>query len=103
MISLYRRIAGCRLPPHVRSYIPTPAELSEGEKAIWNKLNEKFSPSELKVMDVSGGCGSFYNIIIASENFKGIPTVKQHRMVNEILKQEIEGIHGLQLKTIVPS
>lgn len=47
-----------------------------------------------------GGCGTFYQIIIASEAFKGVPTVKQHRMVNEVLKQEIEGIHGLQVSSI---
>ena len=47
-----------------------------------------------------GGCGTFYQIIIASEAFRGVPTVKQHRMVNEVLKQEIEGIHGLQASII---
>ena len=47
-----------------------------------------------------GGCGTFYQIIIASDAFKGVSTVKQHRMVNEVLKQEIEGIHGLQVGSI---
>ena len=44
-----------------------------------------------------GGCGAFYAITIASEAFKGIPVVKQHRLVNEALKKEIAGIHGLQV------
>jgi len=44
-----------------------------------------------------GGCGTFYAITIASPEFKGIPVVKQHRLVNEVLKKEIEGIHGLQV------
>jgi stress-induced morphogen len=26
-----------------------------------------------------------------------MPVVKQHRLVNEALKKEIEGIHGLQV------
>ena len=47
---------------------------------------------------MSGGCGSFYAITIASEAFKGLPTIKQHRLVNEVLKEDIEGIHGLQVR-----
>ncbi|EPQ59521.1 bola-like protein, partial [Gloeophyllum trabeum ATCC 11539] len=71
--------------------------LDEGERNIYNKLKEKFNPSELVVQDVSGGCGSFYAITIASDAFKGLPMVKQHRMVNDVLKKEFEGIHGLQV------
>jgi len=83
---------------------PTPPapELSEAEQNIYQKLTEKFTPSTLRVQDVSGGCGSFYAIIIASDRFKGLSMVKQHQLVNEALKVEIETIHGLQLKTIVP-
>lgn len=53
------------------------------------------------VLDVpTGGCGTFYAISISSEAFKGLPTVKQHRLVNETLKREIEGIHGLQVSRV---
>ena len=47
-----------------------------------------------------GGCGTFYAISISSAAFKGLPTVKQHRLVNETLKKEIEGIHGLQASAL---
>ncbi|KAG7097231.1 hypothetical protein E1B28_004602 [Marasmius oreades] len=77
-----------------------PSALSDGEQSIYAKLTEKFSPSQLQVQDVSGGCGSFYAITIASEAFKGLPMVKQHRLVTDTLKKEISGIHGLQIKTI---
>jgi stress-induced morphogen len=91
-------------------------ELLEGEQLITQKLVEKFAPSQLQVQDVSGmphrsapikspsnieyitgGCGSFYSITIASETFKGLPIVKQHKLVTETLKKEIAGIHGLQV------
>ncbi|KAF9224322.1 YAL046C-like protein [Gyrodon lividus] len=78
------------------------AQSTDTEKAIITKLTERFSPSELAVQDVSGGCGSFFAIKIASEGFKGLSTVKQHKLVTEVLKKEIEGIHGLQIKTIIP-
>lgn len=45
----------------------------------------------------TGGCGSFFAIKIASDAFKDLSTVKQHKLVTEVLKQEIQGIHGLQV------
>ncbi|KAF8916808.1 bola protein [Mucidula mucida] len=78
------------------------ADLLEGEQTIHAKLTEKFSPTQLQVqMFPVRGCGSFYAITIASEAFKGLTTLKQHKLVTETLKKEIEGIHGLQIKTTV--
>lgn len=92
--------------------------MSEGEQHIYNKLSEALSPHKLRVVDVSGkweifriqpmfmppmqlwkgGCGSMYAIDIASKAFEGASIVKQHRLVNEILKEEIKGMHGLQVQ-----
>ncbi|KAH7344856.1 bola protein [Rhizoctonia solani] len=73
--------------------------LTEGEQVIFEKLNARFQPSNLDVEDVSGGCGTFYAISITSVDFKGLPMVKQHKLVTEELKKEIAGFHGLQIKT----
>ncbi|RUS27814.1 bola protein, partial [Jimgerdemannia flammicorona] len=78
--------------------VTTPS-LSEGERHIWDKLTRELNPSKLRVLDVSGGCGSMYAIDITSDAFQGVPMVKQHRIVNEILKEEIKEMHGIQLKT----
>lgn len=40
-----------------------------------------------------------YAITIASSRFKGLPMVRQHKLVNEVLKDEIKAWHGLQLRT----
>lgn len=40
-----------------------------------------------------------FAITVESPQFKGIPMIKQHRLVNEVLKDEIAKWHGLQLKT----
>lgn len=127
MLSFTRRLAPAtlnirRLSTASRPAPPPPLperDLSEGEQVIRAKLAERFTPSELLVQDVSGvctaihpygihlnqpfsagGCGSFYAITIASEAFKGLPTVKQHRLVTETLKEEIQGIHGLQVSNV---
>lgn len=69
------------------------------EQKIYDILNKSFSPNKLDVRDVSGGCGSMFAITVESALFKGIPMIKQHRLVNEVLKDEIAKWHGLQLKT----
>lgn len=88
------------LPLSTRSYASRaqPTDLGQGEKIIWEKLNARFpSGSKLQVQDVSGGCGSFFAIEISSPEFKGKSVVKQHKLVNECLKDEIKDIHGLQV------
>ncbi|KAF9534964.1 bola protein [Crepidotus variabilis] len=82
------------------STTPNDPELTTREQTIWTKLTNKFEPSQLQIQDVSGGCGTFYAIVIASDKFTGLPMVKQHKLVTETLKEEIAGIHGLQIQTI---
>ncbi|GAA5886064.1 hypothetical protein JCM6882_004250 [Rhodosporidiobolus microsporus] len=73
--------------------------LSDGEKALKDKIEGALEGAKVEVQDVSGGCGSFYAISIAHGSFKGLSMIKQHRIVNELLKDEIKDMHGLQLKT----
>jgi len=94
-----------RLPRNIRPYstpahAETPPNLDEGEQRIYAKLQARFPGDRVEVQDVSGGCGSFYAIVISSPKFKGMSMIKQHKLVNECLKDDIAGIHGLQLKTI---
>lgn len=56
-------------------------------------------PSVCKVQDVSGGCGSMFNITIKSKEFNDLNKIKQHKLVNRILKDEIAKWHGLVLTT----
>ncbi|KAJ7047669.1 bola-like protein [Mycena alexandri] len=79
---------------------PPPRGPATKEEIIYTKLKERFNPSQLEILDASGGCGTFFAITIASEAFKGISMVKQHQLVTQTLKEEIEEIHGLQIKTI---
>lgn len=59
------------------------------------------SPTAVKVVDQSGGCGSFFNITVESPAFEGKTVLQQQRMVNEVLKEEIKELHGFQLSTKV--
>lgn len=79
-----------------------PDYLNEAESAIWEKLSAAFEPTELMVQDISGGCGSMYGIEITSEKFRGNNMLKQQRMVNAVLGDDLKEWHGVQLRTKVP-
>ncbi|KAM9826150.1 bolA-like protein 3 [Syngnathus typhle] len=76
---------------------------TEGEIRIAKVLKEKFPlASSLKVVDISGGCGAMYEVHIESSEFTGKRTVQQHHLVNQALKDEIQGMHGLRIFTDIP-
>ncbi|EGV64967.1 bola-like protein [Yamadazyma tenuis ATCC 10573] len=76
--------------------------MDEYESKIYKILKSEFNPLALEVRDVSGGCGSMFAILVESDKFKGVPMIKQHRLVNEVLKDEIAKWHGIQLRTKAP-
>ncbi|GAA5950641.1 hypothetical protein JCM3765_000561 [Sporobolomyces pararoseus] len=86
------------LPRLSTSSSSSSSDLSEGEQLLKSKLESSLSGASVKVQDVSGGCGSFYAIQIEHESFKGLNTIKQHRIVNQVLSEEIKGMHGLQVR-----
>jgi stress-induced morphogen len=89
--------------PSALNALEKPDSLDEAESSIWDKLTAEFAPTALQVMDVSGGCGSMYSIEITSEKFRGSNMLKQQRMVNAALGEQIKSWHGLQLRTKVPA
>lgn len=89
-------------PTTTASPLEKPDFLNEAETVIWDLLVKEFSPVELVVQDISGGCGSMYGIEISSEKFRGANMLKQQRMVNAVLGDLLKGWHGCQLKTRVP-
>jgi len=86
----------------VADAITAPEHLNEKEREIWELLQKELSPTRLEVQDISGGCGSMYGIEVLSERFRGLSMLKQQRLVNQVLKEEIGGWHGVQLKTGTP-
>lgn len=79
-----------------------PADLTEGESQVWDRVVAELAPLELQVQDVSGGCGSMYAIDVSSEQFRGLNMLKQQRLVNSVLADMVKQWHGVQLRTRVP-
>ncbi|XP_076639421.1 bolA-like protein 3 [Colletes latitarsis] len=75
----------------------------QAEQKMVAILKNKFPQAKLiEVSDVSGGCGAMFEINVIAPEFKGLNTMKQHRMINEALKEEIKDMHGLRIYTSVP-
>lgn len=68
---------------------------SKLEELIKSKLKVK----ELSVIDNSGGCGQSFVIKITSEDFNNKSLIQQHKLMNEILKEELKEIHSIQYFT----
>ena len=78
-----------------------PPTSNPAEMKLIDILKEKFpSATDIAVVDISGGCGSMYEVFVESPDFKGIRLMKQHKMVTEALKSEIKDMHGLRISTV---
>jgi BolA protein len=83
------------------------------EDVITKKLSAAFAPESLKVQDEShlhaGHAGhreggqTHYRVHIVSNAFKGKSRLDRHRMINDVLKDELAGgIHALALHASAP-
>lgn len=70
------------------------------------KLEESFNGAQIQLYDDSadhaghGASGAHLRVEISYKGFADKSLIEQHRMVNEVLKEELKGeIHALQIKT----
>jgi stress-induced morphogen len=71
---------------------------------IKTTLEKALPGSTIETRDLTGG-GDHWQVIIVSPVFEGKGLLEQHRLVNEVLKDEIgdQRIHALALKTFTPA
>ena len=75
---------------------------------IEQKLNTDLEPVHIEVINethmhnVPEDSESHFKVIVVSEQFSGLPLIKQHRMVNAALADELNLIHALALHTYTP-
>jgi BolA protein len=84
------------------------------EDEIRNKLKQAFAPEALEVVNDShrhaGHAGSpgtgesHFTIKVVSQSFEGKSRLERHRMVNQVLAEELAGkIHALALSALTPA
>lgn len=80
---------------------------------ITDKLNARFDPAFLEVIDESerhhGHAGwreggeTHFRVRIATRHFDGMPRLAQHRQVMETLDDELKaGVHALAIEVVPP-
>ena len=78
------------------------------QQQIEDKLTRAFTPTYLEVVNethmhnVPADNESHYKVTLVSDKFTGLMLIKQHRMVNAELQQELEQIHAMALHTYSP-
>jgi BolA protein len=83
------------------------------EKLITQKLRQAFAPVSLEVVNDSerhrGHKGSpatgesHFTIKVVSDRFAGKSRVERHRMINEVLAEELKGrVHALAISALAP-
>lgn len=78
------------------------------ESVIQQKLGQ-FEPQFLEVVNeshmhnVPAGSESHFKVTVVSSTFEGERLLNRHRMVNDCLREELEGsLHALALHTLTP-
>mmetsp|Transcript_9260 Transcript_9260/g.17694 ORF Transcript_9260/g.17694 Transcript_9260/m.17694 type:complete len:88 (-) Transcript_9260:1850-2113(-) len=67
---------------------------------VEEKLRVALECHVLQVEDVSGGCGSSFNVLCVSPQFQGKSLLQRHRLVNTLFAEELRTqIHAFTLKT----
>ncbi|WP_068546159.1 transcriptional regulator BolA [Thalassotalea crassostreae] len=73
---------------------------------IEQKLKDEFSPIHLEVINesfmhnVPEGSESHFKVVVVSEKFDGLRLLPRHRMINEVLADELaNSIHALAMHT----
>lgn len=74
-------------------------------ESLSKKLKDSFQPSHLEILDEShkhsgNRVESHFQIILVSEEFQGLSSIKRHQSVYKVLAFELKNqIHALALRT----
>ena len=88
--------------------------MTDTEKEIREILQKEFSPLHLEIIDESHlhaghmgavpGVSTHFKVTIVSDKFEKVLPVKQHKLVYQALKEQLDGpVHALALKTVKTS
>ncbi|GMK57708.1 hypothetical protein CspeluHIS016_0405420 [Cutaneotrichosporon spelunceum] len=66
------------------------------------KLRSHLKIEHFEIADTSGNCGSSFAVVIVAPDFARKMTLARHKMVNQILVEEIAQLHAFSQKTFTP-
>jgi acid stress-induced BolA-like protein IbaG/YrbA len=69
---------------------------------VKEKIGDSLDDARVDVLDMTGD-GDHFRVVVISEEFEGLPMVKQHQLVYDALGDSMDDdIHALGLKTYTP-
>jgi stress-induced morphogen len=69
---------------------------------VKTKIKDNIEDAQVDVLDMTGD-GDHFRVVVVSDQFEGLPMVKQHQLVYDALGESMDGdIHALGLKTYTP-
>ncbi|XP_066467098.1 bolA-like protein 1 [Tiliqua scincoides] len=79
------------------------------ESSIRTKLQDALEPLHLEIINdshmhaVPQGSETHFRVVVASRRFEGMPLIHRHRLVNDILQEELAGpVHALSIQAKTP-
>jgi len=88
-------------PMRVYMEASRPASLAEKVEAMIRASVSGITHFE--IVDESGCCGAKFNLILVAEGFEGVGLLDRQRLVNASLKDVMDDIHALSMKTWTPA
>ncbi len=80
------------------------------QQSIESKIKASLSPAHLEVVNeshmhsVPPGSESHFKVVVVSDAFEGVPLLRRHQTINEILADELsEAVHALSMQTLTQS
>uniref|UniRef100_A0A8D0B3M0 BolA-like protein 2 n=1 Tax=Salvator merianae TaxID=96440 RepID=A0A8D0B3M0_SALMN len=78
-----------------------PAVLSA--EALRERLLQGLEAEHVEVEDTTPGhCSTSFKVLVVSPRFRGKALLQRHRLVNEVLAEEMKHIHAFEQRTLTP-
>ena len=101
MRTVSEKFDSMRVPSPTSFFVVSKRLLGPYESSLERMLLDRLSASSARVTDESGGCGSSYHVKVVSKTFDNLSKLKQHRMVQDVLKDDIKKWHAIRIDTSV--
>ncbi|XP_053121789.1 bolA-like protein 2 [Hemicordylus capensis] len=72
-------------------------------EALRERLLQELEAEHVEVEDTTPGrCATSFKVLVVSPRFRGKPLLQRHRLVNEVLAEELKLIHAFEQRTLTP-
>uniref|UniRef100_A0A6B2F2D6 BolA family member 2 n=2 Tax=Bothriechis TaxID=44726 RepID=A0A6B2F2D6_BOTNI len=71
--------------------------------ALRERLLQGLEAEHVEVEDTTPGrCATSFKVLVVSPRFRGKALLRRHRLVNELLSEELKLIHAFEQRTLTP-